>query len=68
MRYKIRVFAGSRHPLKIPFGTHLKDFEVSGEDARKHEVGILTNYIASGHVSRVDILDRNNTLVDQISG
>ena len=68
MRYKIRVFAGNRHPMKIPFGKQLKEIEVSGEDARKHKVSAYATYIASGHVSRVDVFDTNMTLVDQISG
>lgn len=68
MRYKIHVFAGNKHPLKIPFGKLVKKIDVRGEDQRSFHCGILRQYITSGHVSRIDIFDRNMTLVDQISG
>lgn len=68
MRYKIRTFAGHRHPVAgIKFGTPLKSFEVIGEGGRQHEAGILQHWIESGHLSRVDIFDRNMTLVEQLT-
>lgn len=68
MRYQIRTFAGHRHPVKdVAFGTPLKRFEVVGEGMRQHEAGILQHWIESGHLSRVDIFDRNMTLVEQLT-
>lgn len=68
MRYQIRTFAGHRHPVEgVKFGTPLKRFMVRGETERQHEAGILQRYINVGHLSRVDIFDRNMTLVEQLT-